>query len=99
MIINNGPQETAEVIGGIDTSNSMRMNLNAQSYELLLSNLYSDPLGSTIRELCTNAVEANQGSGTTRKVVIQRLLLNLKVFSKMGFHFHIEIYFMFISEA
>lgn len=71
MIINNGPQETAEVIGGIDTSNSMRMNLNAQSYELLLSNLYSDPLGSTIRELCTNAVEANQGSGTTRKVVIQ----------------------------
>ena len=71
MIINNGVQETAEVIGGIDTSNSMRMNLNAQSYELLLSNLYSDPLGSTIRELCTNAVEANQASGTTRKVVIQ----------------------------
>lgn len=71
MIINNGKQETAEVIGAVDTSNSMRMNLNAQSYELLLSNLYSDPLGSTIRELCTNAVEANQASGTTRKVVIQ----------------------------
>ena len=46
MIINNGVQETAEVIGGVDTSNSMRMNLNAQSYELLLSNLYSDPLGN-----------------------------------------------------
>lgn len=71
MIINNGVQETAEVIGGVDTSNSMRMNLNAQSYELLLSNLYSDPLGSTIRELSTNAVEANQASGTTNKVVIQ----------------------------
>lgn len=71
MIINNGVQEKAEVIGNIDTSNSMRMNLNAQSYELLLSNLYSDPLGSTIRELSTNAVEANQNSGTTKKVVLQ----------------------------
>ena len=71
MIINNGVQEKAEVIGSVDTSNSMRMNLNAQSYELLLSNLYSDPLGSTIRELSTNAVEANQASGTTNKVVIQ----------------------------
>lgn len=71
MIINNGVQEKAEVFGSIDTSNSMRMNLNAQSYELLLSNLYSDPLGSTIRELSTNAVEANQNSGTNKKVVLQ----------------------------
>lgn len=71
MIIDKGNQEKAEVIGGIDTSNSMRMNLNAQSYELLLSNLYSDPLGSTIRELCTNALEANMASKTTKKVVVQ----------------------------
>lgn len=71
MIINKGGQEKAEVIGGVDTSNSMRMNLNAQSYELLLSNLYSDPLGSTIRELCTNALEANMAAKTNKKVVVQ----------------------------
>ena len=71
MIIDKGNQEKAEVIGGIDTSNSMRMNLNAQSYELLLSNLYSDPLGSTIRELCTNALEANMAAKTNKKVVVQ----------------------------
>ena len=51
MIINQ-QVEKAEVFGGVDTSNSMRLNLNAQSYELLLSNLYSDPLG-----MCASLVE------------------------------------------
>lgn len=45
MIINQ-QVEKAEVFGSVDTSNSMKLNLNAQSYELLLSNLYSDPLGN-----------------------------------------------------
>ena len=70
MIINQ-QVEKAEVFGSVDTSNSMRLNLNAQSYELLLSNLYSDPLGAVLRELTTNAVEANQMSNTNRKVCIQ----------------------------
>lgn len=70
MIINQ-QVEKAEVFGSVDTSNSMRLNLNAQSYELLLSNLYSDPLGAVLRELTTNAVEANQMSSTDRKVCIQ----------------------------
>ena len=70
MIINQ-QVEKAEVFGSVDTSNSMRLNLNAQSYELLLSNLYSDPLGAVLRELTTNAVEANQMSSTNRKVCIQ----------------------------
>ena len=71
MIIDKGTSEKAEVFGSVDTSNSMRMNLNAQSYELLLSNLYSDSLGAVLRELTTNAVEANIASGTDKKVCIQ----------------------------
>lgn len=71
MIINNGVQEKATVIGSVDTSNSMRMNLTAQSYSLILENLYKDPMGSVLRELTTNAVEAHQMANTTRKVCIQ----------------------------
>ena len=72
MIINSGVTETAKVIGGVDTSNSMRMNLTAQSYSLILENLYKDPLGAVLRELTTNAVEAHQMAGTTdKKVAIQ----------------------------
>ena len=71
MIINNGVQEKATVIGTVDTSNSMRMNLTAQSYSLILENLYKDPMGSVLRELTTNAVEAHQMANSTRKVCIQ----------------------------
>ena len=69
MIINSGTQEVAQVIGEVDTSNTMRMNLTAQSYSLILENLYKDPLGAVLRELSTNAVEAHQMAGNTHKKV------------------------------
>lgn len=69
MIINSGTQEVAQVIGEVDTTSSMRMNLTAQSYSLILENLYKDPLGAVLRELTTNAVEAHQMAGTTHKKV------------------------------
>lgn len=69
MIINSGTKEVAQVIGEVDTTNSMRMNLTAQSYSLILENLYKDPLGAVLRELTTNAVEAHQMAGTTHKKV------------------------------
>lgn len=72
MIINSGAKEAAVVVGDVDTSNSMRMNLTAQSYSLILENLYKDPLGAVLRELTTNAVEAHQMANTTdKKVAIQ----------------------------
>ena len=43
MIINSGTKEVAQVIGEVDTTNSMRMNLTAQSYSLILETLYPDP--------------------------------------------------------
>lgn len=72
MIINSGAKEVAVVVGDVDTSNSMRMNLTAQSYSLILENLYKDPLGAVLRELTTNAVEAHQmAKSTDKKVAIQ----------------------------
>lgn len=71
MLLDRGQHEKAETMGDVDMSQSMGFNLNANSFELILKNLYQDPASAMIRELCTNAYEANVASGTDKKVLVQ----------------------------
>jgi len=72
MLINTQAQD-AQTLGDVGEQQSMQINVTAQSFEHILSNLYSDPLAAIIRELTTNAVEAIQAAKKedTRKVCIQ----------------------------
>lgn len=63
--------EHASMIGDVSNVSSMRMNLNANSFELILSKLYNNPLGAVFRELVTNAYEATQLAKSDKKVCIQ----------------------------
>lgn len=70
MILNSVVQE-AEMFGDAQKQSAMTMNVTPQSFALIIANLYTKPLNAIIREITTNAVEANTLSGTDRKVCIQ----------------------------
>ena len=71
MLLDRGQHVKSDVIGSFDTDTAMSLNMNANSFELILKNLYQDPASAIIRELSTNAYEANIDSGTDKKVLIQ----------------------------
>ena len=71
MLLDRGQHVKSDVIGSFDTDTAMSLNMNANSFELILKNLYQDPASAIIRELSTNAYEANVDSGTDKKVLIQ----------------------------
>jgi sensor histidine kinase regulating citrate/malate metabolism len=53
------------------SSSTMKINMNAAAYNAILEKLYQDPLSSVIREISTNAYEANLMSGTVKPFLIQ----------------------------
>lgn len=61
----------AAVTAGINNTAGMKANLTGVSFNHILDSLYSDPVRSVVREIITNALEANMLSKTDKKVVIQ----------------------------
>lgn len=50
---------------------TMAVNMTAQAFNAILEKLYNDPLSAVIREITTNAIEAQQLSKTNKKIIIQ----------------------------
>jgi HSP90 family molecular chaperone len=57
-----------------DTQESIGMSLDLDSAQVLMQmlskNLYSDPIGSTIRECASNALDSHRRAGTDKPIVV-----------------------------
>lgn len=53
------------------SSSTMKMNMNAMAYNAIIEKLYQYPFTSVVREISTNAYEANLMSRTTKPFLIQ----------------------------
>lgn len=51
------------MVGGAESVNAFTIKASAKAFQVLSQNLYSNPLGSVIRELSTNAYDAHVDSG------------------------------------
>ena len=67
MIIN--PVSSARVAGNIPNMklNSFSLEATAKAFEALASNLYSDKIGSIVRELASNAYDAHVENGNPQE--------------------------------
>lgn len=67
-------QKEAQVLVAGDADNSMRMELDLESADMLMmmlsKNLYADGIGSTIRELASNALDSHRRAGVNKPIVI-----------------------------
>ena len=57
MVVENTKQDVT--IGGAESVNAFTIKASAKAFQILSSNLYSNPLGSMVRELSTNAYDAH----------------------------------------
>lgn len=55
----------------VNNQQEMAINITPAAFNALLEKLYNDPLPSTIRELTTNAIEAQMLSKTNKKILFQ----------------------------
>lgn len=68
MITNN---KHSPVQTNINNQQEMAINMTAAAFNAILEKLYNDPLSSTIREVTTNAIEAQILSKTNKKILFQ----------------------------
>lgn len=56
----------------IQESIGMSIDLDASQFlmQMLSKNFYSDNIGSTIREVCSNALDSHRKSGTDKPIVV-----------------------------
>jgi HSP90 family molecular chaperone len=74
---------------GDEVTQSIGMSLDMSSAQVLMQmlskNLYSDPIGSTIREVTSNALDSHRRSGTDDPVVV-----SFKVNLNNSYEFSVE---------
>jgi hypothetical protein len=67
-------QKEAKVLQEGTSQGSTAMSLDMDSAQILMQmlskNLYSDPIGSTIRECASNALDSHRRSGTTKPIIV-----------------------------
>jgi HSP90 family molecular chaperone len=67
-------QKEANVLQIGESQDSIGMSLDLDSAQILMQmlskNLYSDPIGSTIRECASNALDSHRRAGVTKPIVV-----------------------------
>jgi HSP90 family molecular chaperone len=70
-------QKEAIVVTDGDISESIGMSLDLDSAQILMQmlskNLYSDPIGSTIRECASNALDSHRRAGVSDPIIVSLL--------------------------
>ena len=70
-------QKEAIVVTDGDISESIGMSLDLESAQILMQmlskNLYSDPIGSTIRECASNALDSHRRAGVSDPIIVSLL--------------------------
>jgi HSP90 family molecular chaperone len=72
MILEN--QKQSVVLEQGETNESIGMSLDLDSAQILMQmlskNLYSDPIGSTVRECASNALDSHRRAGTEDPIIV-----------------------------
>jgi hypothetical protein len=68
-------QKQAEVLSEGISQETIEMSLDSDSAQFLMQmlskNLYSDPIGSTVRETCSNALDSHRRAGVTDPIIVK----------------------------
>lgn len=87
MILEN--QKEAQVLNDGETGESIKMSLDLDSAQVLMQmlskNLYSDAIGSTVRETASNALDSHRKAGVDTPIIV-----SLKVSTNSGYEYSVE---------
>ena len=82
-------QKESKVIVDGDVNESIGMSLDLDSAQILMQmlskNLYSDSIGSTIRECASNALDSHRRFGTTDPIIV-----GFKINDQRNYEFTVE---------
>lgn len=81
-------QKQAFVLSTNQAEESVKMSLDMNSAHILMQmlskNLYSDSIGSTIRETCSNALDSHRRAGVEKPIVVSL------IYNNGGWEFSVE---------
>jgi hypothetical protein len=82
-------QKQATVLQTGESQASIGMSLDSESTQMLMQmlskNLYSDPIGSTVRECASNALDSHRRAGVTDPIIV-----SLKINEQNNYEFAVE---------
>ena len=82
-------QHEAEVLVEGEVSETIAMSLDLDSTQMLMQmlskNLYSDEIGSTVRELASNALDSHRRAGVDKPIIV-----SLKMNAQYNYEFSVE---------
>jgi len=82
-------QKQATVLQTGESQTSIGMSLDSESTQMLMQmlskNLYSDPIGSTVRECASNALDSHRRAGVTDPIIV-----SLKINEQNNYEFAVE---------
>lgn len=73
MIVKEQKQSEILTDGGSQESIAMSLDLDSAQFlmQMLSKNLYSDAIGSTIRETCSNALDSHRRAGVVKPIIVK----------------------------
>lgn len=82
-------QKQSEIFTDGDSQESIKMSLDLDSAQVLMQmlskNLYSDAIGSTVRELASNALDSHRRAG-----IVKPIIVSFKRVQDSNFEFTVE---------
>ena len=87
MILEKQKESKVIVDGNVNESIGMSLDLDSAQIlmQMLSKNLYSDSIGSTIRECASNALDSHRRSGTTDPIIV-----GFKINDQRNYEFTVE---------